>query len=35
MALIGVAFYLLATPTRNKIATSAAIASPALSGAGD
>jgi amino acid transporter len=35
MALIGVAFYLLATPTRTKIATSAAVASPALSGAGD
>jgi amino acid transporter len=33
MALIGVAFYLLATPTRNKIATSAAVAGPALSGA--
>jgi amino acid transporter len=35
MALIGVAFYFLATPTRNKIATSISVASPALSGAGD
>jgi hypothetical protein len=35
MALIGVAFYFLATPTRNKLATSVSVASPALSGAGD
>jgi amino acid transporter len=35
MAAVGVAFYLLATPTRKKLAPSVAVASPALSGAGD
>jgi glutamate:GABA antiporter len=35
MALVGVAFYLLATPTRTHLATSVPVASPAMSGAGD